>query len=472
VKRQLILLLSLIILVFLGQSALAAGASPEIKNIRVDGSSVKENETYVTQNNMVDITVEYLNAVKIKLGSEEVSVSESAYRRNYTFDDYLLKTGTNKLVIQVTGTGGTVKRNLTINCISTFIPNTEYITEMPANGKITVFENSVTCTFPKNSYIVDDDFEITPSQKMVFRVSQLEPDDYPSRYRTPVSNIIEIDAEDSSGDGFSNPGTVMIKYNDSVPEYTAPTLTIMYNDGSGWINIGAVVDGKKKTATTNFKGFGKYGVFNASRFFHDYNWARKFAEPLWAKGVMQIRKENGDIVFERFNENTPKFGLTNDCLRMDFASMIVRALGLNPVQRPSNSESRFTDLRGIDTEDKVDVETAAAYGIVEGIGVNRFGPKEPLTRAQAAVIIARVMKLPLVLDEARVDAELSSVFSDKDDFRKIPVWARPYVLACVKAKFINGIPAGDSVVFAANKKLNRGEAAKLVYLIMQANKRI
>ena len=81
---------------------------------------------------MVDITVEYLNAVKIKLGSEEVSVSESAYRRNYTFDDYLLKTGTNKLVIQVTGTGGTVKRNLTINCISTFIPNTEYITEMPA----------------------------------------------------------------------------------------------------------------------------------------------------------------------------------------------------------------------------------------------------------------------------------------------------------------------------------------------------
>ena len=104
-KRQLILLLSLIILVFLGQSALAAGASPEIKNIRVDGSSVKENETYVTQNNMVDITVEYLNAVKIKLGSEEVSVSESAYRRNYTFDDYLLKTGTNKLVIQVTGTG-------------------------------------------------------------------------------------------------------------------------------------------------------------------------------------------------------------------------------------------------------------------------------------------------------------------------------------------------------------------------------
>ena len=118
------------------------------------------------------------------------------------------------------------------------------------------------------------------------------------------------------------------------------------------------------------------------------------------------------------------------------------------------------------------METAAAYGIVEGIGVNRFGPKEPLTRAQAAVIIARVMKLPLVLDEARVDAELSSVFSDKDDFRKIPVWARPYVLACVKAKFINGIPAGDSVVFAANKKLNRGEAAKLVYLIMQANKRI
>jgi len=476
VKRQLILLLSLVLFILLGQTALAAGTPPEIIDIQVGKDSVDESETYVTKNNMVDITVEYVNAVKVKLGTVEQTVSESVYRESVSFDDFLLKAGLNKLTVQATGSGGsTVKRNLIINYISTFVPGTKFTTEIPANGKISVFSNSVTCTFPKDSYIVDDEYEVIPNQKMVFKVSKdLEPDKYPSRYRTPVSSIIEIDAEDSDGDAVSNSGTIMIKYYDSVPDYAAQTITIMFDDGSGWENIGAVVDGKKKTATAAFKGFGKYGVFNGARFFNDYkdNWAKVYAEPLWAKGIMQIRKEDGKIVFEGFNEDTEELGLKNKCKRKDFASMMVRALGLQPVKRPSNSESRFEDLSGIDAKDKVDIETAVAYGIVEGKSVNEFAPNETLTRAQAAVIIARVMKLPLIIDEEKVNADLNQFFKDKDDFENIPVWSRPYVLACVKAKYINGIPYGDTVLFAANDKLNRGQAAKLIYLVMKANKLI
>lgn len=471
-RRQLFLAISLLILVLAGQAAWAA--EPGIERVRVDNVTVRENETYITNQSLVDIDIEYNNAATVKLGSTQMSVNESVYNDSISFNDFSLKTGVNKLTVQATSSDGkTKKMNFNINYISTFVPGTQYLTEVPANGKVSVFDKAVNLVFPKNTFIVDDDDKIINNQKIEFTVGGLEPDEYPSKFRTSVSNIIEITADDSEGEYFTNPGNIEIKFGDHVPDFSAGTITIMYKNGSDWQNIGAVVNRKSKTATAAFQGFGMYGVFNASRFFEDYNWAKIYAEPLWAKGVMQIREADGDIVAEKMNEDEGRLGLANDCLRMDFASMIVRAFGYTPVERPTNTYSRFDDLAGLDTSDKEDIETAAAYGIIEGVSVEQFDPRRNLTRAQAAAIIARAMNLSLVTDEDKVNTELRKIFNDPDDFKEIPEWAKPYILACVKAKYINGIPVGDSrVVFRADDSLNRSEAAKLIYLVMKEKKRI
>lgn len=470
-RRLLFLVLFLGIFVFAAQAAWAEEL--EIKLIEVNDVRVKENETYITNRSLVSLYIKLNNPGTVKLGSIEKSVAEAVY--DCTFHDYSLKTGTNKLTVQATSSEGkTKKMSFSINCVSTFVPGTEYVTEVPANGKISVFDKEVNLTFPKNTFIVDDHNNIINDQRIKFTVDSLEPDEYPSKFRTPVSHIVEIEAEGSNAEYFSKAGSIEIKFGDYVPDFSTGTITIMYKNGSSkWTNIGAVVNGKNKTAAAAFQGFGKYGVFNASRFFEDYNWAKIYAEPLWAKGIMQIRNNGGDIIEERMSEDRKELGLGNDCRRLDFASMIVRAFGYTPVERPTNTYSRFDDLVGLDTEDKVDIETAAAYGIVEGVKVNEFSPYGYLTREQAATIIARAMNLSLETDDAKVNSELSNIFTDEDDFKDISDWAKPYVLACVKKEYINGIPDGESgVVFNAKDRLKRGEAAKLIYLVMKEKKRI
>jgi hypothetical protein len=471
-KRRLFLVLFWGIFVFTAQIAWAA--EPGILEIQVDNVTVKENETYITNQSLVDIDIEYNNAVTVKLGSIEKSVTESVYNNFISFNNYSLKTGVNKLTVQAKSSDGkTKKMAFNINYVSTFVPGPRYVTEIPASGKISVFDKEINLTFPKSTFIVDEDDNIINNQKIIFTVDSLKPNEYPSKFRTPVSNIIEIEADGSDAEYFSKAGNIEIKFGDHVPDFSTGTITIMYKNGSNWKNIGAVVNGKNKTATAAFQGFGRYGVFNASRFFEDYNWAKIYAEPLWSKGIMQIRDNSGDIVEERMSEDRSNLGLKNECRRVDFASMIVRAFGYTPVERPTASYSRFDDLGGLDKEDKEDIETAAAYGIVEGVKVDKFDPYGFLNREQAATIIARAMNLSLKTDEAKVNSELSQIFMDEDDFKDISEWAKPYVLACVEEGYINGIPDGDSgVVFNAKDRLKRGEAAKLIYLVMKEKKRI
>lgn len=474
-KRLLILFMTIIFFVLIGQAAWAAGPAPEITKIKVDGTEVEEGETYTTRNNLVNIDVECTDAASVKVNAyslKKSSVTDSVY----SIDDFPLKPGLNKLTVQATGSG-TAKKLLNINYIASFAQGTEYISELPATGTISVFEKSVNLKFSKNSFIMDDKKKIISNQKLIFDVMKdLEPDEYPSKFYVPVSNIVRIRADDSpEADAISSPGTITIKFQDTVPDFTAETITVMYRSGSGWKNIGALVDAKNKTATAPFQGFGRYGVFNASRYFDDYdNWAKPYAEPLWAKGVMQLRNSRHRIVTEDFDDDpVDELGLKVDCVRVDFASMMVRAMGYTPVKEPG-SDSRFSDMDDDDIleDDRIDVETAVAYGIVEGIGVDKFAPHDSLTRAQAAVIIARVMKLSLNSDEDKVDKELGKFFKNTDDLERIPEWSKPHVLACVKAKYINGTTSENGIIFDAQKPLTRGEAAKLVYLVMKAKKLI
>ena len=84
------------------------------------------------------------------------------------------------------------------------------------------------------------------------------------------------------------------------------------------------------------------------------------------------------------------------------------------------------------------LNTAFVLGIVNGRGDGTFGPEDPITRQEAAAMLARVYKIYAEADSTMVldDPYLSLAFSDPDD---ISPWARPAVALLARAQVMEGI---------------------------------
>jgi hypothetical protein len=84
----------------------------------------------------------------------------------------------------------------------------------------------------------------------------------------------------------------------------------------------------------------------------------------------------------------------------------------------------YTDTAGTGAESAIERWTAA--GVVDGNGDGSFNPKGSMTRAQAAAVFTRLLKLT---DEGDISA-----FTDI----KSDAWYAPYVAKCVAAGILNG----------------------------------
>ena len=78
------------------------------------------------------------------------------------------------------------------------------------------------------------------------------------------------------------------------------------------------------------------------------------------------------------------------------------------------------------------IERWASYGIIEGVGDGEFSPDGTMTRAQAAAIFARLLKL-----DAKTDI---SKYTDVDS----DAWYAEYIAMCVAAGIMNGV--GDNAM--------------------------
>ncbi len=90
---------------------------------------------------------------------------------------------------------------------------------------------------------------------------------------------------------------------------------------------------------------------------------------------------------------------------------------------------------------------AEQLGIVEGYEDGTFHPDEPITRSEAAKLLA------LSLPELTIKAGEESRFSD------VSGWAVPYVNALAEKGIVSGY---QNNLFRPNRNITRGEAAKLV----------
>ncbi len=90
---------------------------------------------------------------------------------------------------------------------------------------------------------------------------------------------------------------------------------------------------------------------------------------------------------------------------------------------------------------------AEQLGIAEGYSDGTFHPDEPISRAQAAKLLA------LSLPELSIEPQEKSLFQD------VSGWAVPYVNALAESGIVSGYRDGH---FLPNRKISRGEAAKMV----------
>lgn len=409
--------------------------------------------------------------------------------------------------------------NLTFFRYSAPTLGASYRAEYSKGDKLSAFGGEVRLEFTKGTYALTGTG--VTSQDILFVV---EGGTEPSRYKfiSPIYDIQPI----SSTAQLLYPGSVSIKYSEQVSSTVGDLITVMYSEnGTAWEPIGGVTNVRKKEITAPFTKFGSYVVALGVPGFTDFDstiigkvyadeiaWSQPYVEALWAKGILEARDANADAALGLTaatydvpnTPNPPPESQLDDALarktdaegntvstyaiqvtRGEFAAMMVKALGLPLVYQVGNfpaSGGMFSDVgetvttdvyvqgEVTYTPDAVFIETAAKYGIVNGFPSESdpkpaFKPAEPLTREQAAVMLARALNLRLETDQTRIDQQLKK-FNDKD---AISSWAKASVAAVGKKEYFAGYDDGR---FAPQDEFSRVEAAAVIYRIMKNLKRL
>lgn len=173
---------------------------------------------------------------------------------------------------------------------------------------------------------------------------------------------------------------------------------------------------------------------------------RTAIEALAARGVIGGRSEN-------------EFAPEGEMTRAEFATIVVRALGLSP-----RTNDRFTDV----TPEKwyaAFVGAANEYGIVYGDSETTFNPEGTITREAAAVMVARAAAL-CGLDTNREEQEILDTLAQFDDYRAVADWAREALAFC----YSSGILDDSALTIRPRDAVLRCEIAQMLYrMLARAN---
>ena len=140
--------------------------------------------------------------------------------------------------------------------------------------------------------------------------------------------------------------------------------------------------------------------------------------------------------------------------REDFLIMAMRSVGVTDVAAVSSTP--FADTADMTDTGRAYVSAAYDLGYVKGVYVDGtlcYLPNEPISRAEAAVIVANI------IDAA--SPAITPVFADSAD---VPAFAR----GAVASLNYMGILADRGGSIMANADLTRGEAAQMLSLVIRA----
>ncbi|MBE6966259.1 MAG: hypothetical protein E7441_09545, partial [Ruminococcaceae bacterium] len=140
----------------------------------------------------------------------------------------------------------------------------------------------------------------------------------------------------------------------------------------------------------------------------------------WAADAINSLADSG--VIKGTSEKT--YSPANNITRADFALLLVRAFELS-----SDNEENFTDVSANDYFAR-ELAIARNTGIVNGIGDNKFAPRNTITRQDMMVIVYRAVQ--------KLGVELKSADVDYEDFADVADYAQDAVKALISSGIVNG----------------------------------
>jgi len=174
------------------------------------------------------------------------------------------------------------------------------------------------------------------------------------------------------------------------------------------------------------------------------HWAHSAAIEMAADGIIDYSFEGDAPVF------LPEQAVT----REEFLVMLMKAAGFESSR--TDAVTVFADDSDIRPENKVYIRAAYNAGIVRGKelgGKICFCPTEPLTRAEAAVMLNNIIGAEVPVNK--------TLFSDD---AAVPAWAKSALYALNDLKILSGTGSG-SISPAA--QINRAQAAQILFNFTQ-----
>ena len=150
--------------------------------------------------------------------------------------------------------------------------------------------------------------------------------------------------------------------------------------------------------------------------------------------------------------NATSFGPNDTMTRAQFATIVVRGLGL-----PLTATNNFTDVKAGSWYASY-VGTAYSYGIVNGKTATTFDPEGTITRQEAAAMVARAAKL-CGMDTELETYEILNVLAQFGDYIRIGEWARESMAFCYGEDILDQ----SDLNAEPNRAILRCEIAQMLY---------
>ena len=168
-------------------------------------------------------------------------------------------------------------------------------------------------------------------------------------------------------------------------------------------------------------------------------------DDFWAKEAIAALAKRDIVVGFPQGEFKPQRFAT----RGELAAMLQQVFEPKPKQRAIAFEDLPPNYWGDEA-----IKAVAKAGIIIGYPDDKFRPNQPITRAEALVIFAKVLNL-------KPPAEPSKTLKQYTDRNKIPDYAIANVAAAVKAGLVTGYPQGN--LLNPNKPATRAELAAMLH---------
>ncbi|OLS38939.1 hypothetical protein BTR22_04655 [Alkalihalophilus pseudofirmus] len=173
----------------------------------------------------------------------------------------------------------------------------------------------------------------------------------------------------------------------------------------------------------------------------------------WAKNAINTLSVRDILVGFENGEVRPARQTT----RAEFAAIVTRALALPSAGEYSNE---FSDVKGTEWFAK-DLMPVVEAGIVHGRANGTYDPNAPITRQEAAAMVARATQF-IELDEDKYDESVK--VNQFTDANTIAPWAKSDVELAVQAGIIVGHANGT---FDARGNTNRAQVASMINLLLE-----